>query len=43
LRATCPTANVGERDLAGLVDDRRVAEVREVLAREEPRGAGDEL
>lgn len=35
--------DVGERDLAGLVHDERVAEAREVLAREERGGAGDEL
>ena len=35
--------DVGERDLARLVDDQRVEEAGEVLAREEPRRARDEL
>ena len=35
--------DVRERDLARLVDDQRVDEAGEVLAREEPRRARDEL
>ena len=35
--------DVRERDLARLVDDQRVEEARELLAREEPRRARDEL
>ena len=33
---------VGERDLAGLVDDEHVERLVEILAREEPRRAGDQ-
>ena len=42
LRRGAAGERVGEAELAGLVDDERVELLVELLAREEPGGAGDE-